>query len=94
MSKGYLYFDGDSTNFTVFEASPDVEGQPLFNTLNSISNADYEIIAWNDQLPNGSTSSSRAHSKTLVAYNEAENTGLLIDHSMPTYPDIKEKVIN
>lgn len=41
VSKGYLYFDGDSTNFTVFEASPDVEGQPLFNTLNSISNSDY-----------------------------------------------------
>lgn len=94
VSKGYLYFDDDSTNFTIFEASPDVDGHPLFNTLNSISDSEYEIIAWNDQLPNGSTSSSRAHSKTVVAYNEAMGTGLFIDHSMPTYPDVKNKTVN
>ena len=26
VSKGYLYFDSDSTNFTIFDASPDVDG--------------------------------------------------------------------
>jgi hypothetical protein len=91
VDSGYLYFDSLSTQpqFEKVSSSPDSQGQPLFNTLSQISslpNTDY--IAWNDQNPNGSTSSVKAHSKSVLLFEKETNNGIVIVHSMPKYPAI------
>ena len=43
-------------------------------------------MAWNDEHPNGSTTSSKAHSKGVIAYNASINQGFYFVHSLPKYP--------
>lgn len=51
-------------------------------------------ISWNDQLPNGSTSSTKAHSKSISAYDPKTQTGFFIAHSIPQYPAFINNVVN
>ena len=45
-----------------------------------------QSIAWNDETPAGKVSSTKAHSKTVIAYSEESFIGFMIDHSIPEYP--------
>lgn len=91
----YHYYDSDTKdNFAYYASSPDQPNHPVYNTFNSLSNSEHAIIAWNDQHPNGSTSSTKAHSKTVVGYHTAANSGIVAVHSMPLYPTITEHTIN
>lgn len=55
-------------------------------TLAQINDLGLDRVAWNDQKPNNQTSSSKAHSKGIIAYSELSATGFYIDHSIPKYP--------
>ena len=91
----YHYYDSDTKdNFAYYASSPDQPNHPVYNTFNSLSNSEHAIIAWNDQHPNGSRSSTKAHSKTVVGYHTAANSGIVAVHSMPLYPTITEHTIN
>jgi hypothetical protein len=90
VSESYLYFDSQTKdNFTHYQGEPDSVNHPIYNTFTKLSASGYDIIAWNDQLPNGSASSSKAHSKTVVGYGAEALSGIFFDHSMPMYPAIK-----
>lgn len=45
-----------------------------------------QSVAWNDETPAGKTSSYKAHSKTVLAYNSESFEGFMIDHSIPKFP--------
>jgi hypothetical protein len=51
-------------------------------------------MAWNDQNPNGSTSSVKAHSKSLLAFDNVTKAGMMIVHSMPKFPSFENNKIN
>ena len=91
---GYLYYDPSLSTFAIYGVGPDSPGHPLATTFSALNRPDHEVIAWNDQKPNGSQSSSLAHSKTLAVYNTISGEGVFIVHSMPKYPDIQGKAIN
>jgi hypothetical protein len=42
-----------------------------------------QYIAWNDQLPNGTTSSVKAHSKAILAFDGTAQNGFYFGHSIP-----------
>ena len=89
VSNGYLYFDSLSTQsrFTKFSQRPDSSGHPINRTLsqiNTLTNLDW--VAWNDQNPNGSTTSVKAHSKNVLVFDKTTKDGIVIVHSMPKYP--------
>lgn len=91
LSNTYLYFDSTTTDihFQHIASSPDSENHPLFNTLtqiNTLANAEY--LAWNDEHPDGSTTSVRAHSKQVLLFDKESKEGIVIVHSMPGYPAI------
>lgn len=91
----YHYYDSNTKDgFAFYTTSPDQPNHPIYNTFTSLSSSDHGIIAWNDQHPNGSTSSTKAHSKTVIGYNLATNSGIVTVHSMPQYPSITEHTIN
>lgn len=95
LSESYLYFDSNTKdNFTHYQGEPDAPSHPIYNSFKSLSASGYDIIAWNDQLPNGSASSSKAHSKTVIGYGAEALSGVFFVHSMPMYPAIKGKTIN
>lgn len=89
VSEGYLYFDSLSTQsrFKKFSQRPDATGHPINRTLsqiNEMTNLDW--VAWNDQNPNGSTTSVKAHSKNVLVFDKTTKDGIVIVHSMPKYP--------
>lgn len=45
-----------------------------------------ETLAWNDEHPNGKSSSYKAHSKGVLAFNSDSQQGFFFDHSIPKYP--------
>jgi len=85
VSKGYLYFDSTFTTdkFLYYADKSDSAGNPLYNTLSTFNNKNIKLLAWNDQAPNGSASSTKAHSKSVIAFDSATNNGVVIVHSMP-----------
>jgi len=71
VSTGYAYFDSRfaSPTFAVNTDEPDVVGSPLTRTFDQIANLSMYSIAWNDQTPFGTESATKAHSKTVGAYD-------------------------
>lgn len=71
VATGYLYFDSRfaAPTFAVYPEEPDIDGTPLARTLDQIANLSMYTVAWNDQFPNGSVSSTKAHSKSIGAYD-------------------------
>ena len=63
-------------------------------TLQTMNQFKLERVAWNDEKPDGNTSSSSAHSKGIIAYNYTANKGFLIVHSIPKYPAFDNHVVN
>lgn len=91
----YHYYDNNTRDsFAFYTSSPDQPNHPIYNTFTSLSKSDNQIIAWNDQIPNGSSSHTKAHSKTVIGYSLASNTGIVVVHSFPNYPTIIEHTIN
>jgi len=48
------------------------------------------LIAWNDEFPSGSTKSSGAHSKGVIAYDAKTDSGFMLTHSVPKYPTVND----
>jgi len=44
-------------------------------------------------MPNGTTSSTKAHSKHIIAYND-DFVGIVIIHSMPAFPSVIDNKLN
>ena len=89
VSDGYLYFDSLTTQsrFSKFAQKPDSSGNPINRTLSQINNLNnLDWVAWNDQNPNGSTTSVKAHSKNLLVFDKTTKDGIVIIHSMPKFP--------
>jgi len=85
---GFGYYDSQMTigKFTVYANSADQQYTALWRTLEQINSLGLETIAWNDENPNGTTSSTLAHSKTLIGVLPTEKNGFIIVHSIPKYP--------
>lgn len=96
VSLGYFYYDSTFTNdqFLYSSQEPDSTGTALTRTITQLNNLGVKLLAWNDQTPSGSASSTKAHSKSLIGYDETTKQGVVIVHSMPEYPDIQNNIIN
>lgn len=70
--------------------SPD---SAFFRTLDQINKLKLQYMAWNDQLPNGTTSSAKAHSKGVLALNQNSDTGFYFGHSIPLFPNFVENIV-
>lgn len=69
---GYAYLDSTfaAPSFVIYQPEPDSPGSAMYNTLNQINTMGLQTSAWNDEMPNGTTSSTKAHSKGVLAYNQ------------------------
>lgn len=87
-NSGYGYYDSNSNSgqFTFVSKTIDLDVSPLTQTLGLINKDKLERVAWNDEKPDGQTSSTSAHAKGLIAYNKATGRGFYIVHSIPKYP--------
>jgi hypothetical protein len=85
---GFGYYDSSmSTGKVRIYANPaDEPFTALWRTLTQINTLGLQVLAWNDENPNGTTSSSLAHSKTVVGVSLTDNKGFVLDHSIPKYP--------
>ena len=92
----YIYFDSSftSSNFQMYTDQPGASNTALGRTMSQINSLNLQSIAWNDEKPDGSTSSSAAHSKTVIAQNPSSNSGFVIDHSLPSYPSFAKNLVN
>ena len=92
----YGYYDSTMTqnDLVLFREEPSSEGTALGRTLLQINYLNLQVIAWNDEKPNGGNSSSLAHSKTVMAFEQANNRGFVLDHSIPQYPAFVESKVN
>jgi hypothetical protein len=95
VSKGHLYYDSTftTTGFVFKKQRSDSPGNPIYNTLQTLNNEHVKLMAWNDQLPSGSSSLNKkktitAHSKSVIAFDSESGIGVVIDHSMPKFPSI------
>lgn len=71
VAEGFAYLDSTFTNsqFEVHSEVPESPTAPLAQTLNQINQMNLQSIAWNDETPAGKTSSTKAHSKAVVAFD-------------------------
>lgn len=53
-----------------------------------------EHVAWNDEKPEGQTSSAKAHSKGLIAYDIKNTNGFYLVHSIPKYPNFYSNLVD
>lgn len=98
----HLYYDSSddqsaSTSFRAEDLKIDDEGSALYNTLNQINSyqrADLQILAFNDQFPNGKTYSSKAHAKGVIVFEPEKNAGFYIMHSTPKFPAIDDFTVS
>lgn len=69
--RGYAYFDSTyaAPSFVINQNYPDSEFSPMTKTLSQINTLEMNSLAWNDQKPNGTMSSVKAHSKGVLAFD-------------------------
>ena len=95
---GYGYYDSTMKTATFIYHSNRIDqgNTPLTYTFTEINSLKMEHIAWNDEKPTGEVSSSVAHSKGIIAYQQAGagSKGLLLTHSIPKYPAFSSGNIN
>lgn len=67
----YAYYDSNTegSSFDLLTVDPSDPNSALGRTLTQINTNNLETLAWNDEKPGGGTSSSAAHSKTVIAIN-------------------------
>jgi deoxyribonuclease-2 len=62
----------------------------LFSTSNQTADAGLSptlgVAAWNDETPDGKTSSSSAHAKGVLAVEPSSDSGFYLLHSVPLFP--------
>jgi len=98
----HLYYDSASDaageiSFRGQNINIDDEGSALFNTLdqlNHMSRSNINILAFNDEFPNGATHSNRAHAKGVIAFDTSSKTGFYLMHSTPKFPAIDDSIVN
>lgn len=85
---GYGYYDSTTASGKIQYVAKtlDLDISPLTQTLALINKNKLERVAWNDEKPNNQTSSSKAHSKGLIAYSASTGRGFYLVHSIPKYP--------
>jgi len=93
---GFGYIDSTYTapSFVLYPNEPDTPGTPLFRTLQQINDQNLQTAAWNDEMPNGTTSSTKAHSKGVLAFNNLTSQGFFLCHSIPQYPAFNGFTVN
>lgn len=93
---GFGYIDSTYTapSFVVHQEDPDSTGTPMTRTLSQINTLKLQSVAWNDEKPDGNTSSTKAHSKGVIGYNQATHKGFFIVHSIPQFPAFNGFTIN
>ena len=67
-----------TSKFVFYKGMVDSPESSLGRTLNQINALSMSTIAWNDQKPNGTTSSAFAHSKGLIAEDSKSMQGFII----------------
>lgn len=92
----FAYYDSTHTaeNLDLYELDPSDPKSALGRTLTQINTLKLETIAWNDEKPNSSTSSTVAHSKTVIALNPSMAHGFMLVHSMPKFPAFTNNLVN
>lgn len=70
MPGGFAYFDSSyaAPSFVIHQNRADSESTPMTRTLSQINVLQMNSMAWNDQKPNGTISSVKAHSKGVLAF--------------------------
>lgn len=93
---GFGYYDSQTTvaKMGLRTNPPDQQNTALWRTLEQINTAGLQVVAWNDENPNGTTSSSLAHSKTVIAVSQTEKMGFIMVHSIPKYPAFSGNKVN
>lgn len=93
---GFGYIDSTyaAPSFVVHPEAADSAGTPMTRTLSQINTLKLESVAWNDEQPNGNTSSTKAHSKGVIAYYQKTSKGFLIVHSIPKFPAFTGFTVN
>ena len=96
VNSGFAYYDSTYTapSFVVHPENPDSVNTPMTRTLSQINTMGLQTVAWNDENPNGTTSSTKAHSKGVFAYNQVSEVGFFIDHSIPKFPSFIGSQVN
>lgn len=87
-SNGFGYMDSTfrTSSLEIHREKADSIATALTRTLNQINNNNFDTVAWNDQWPTGQTSSTKAHSKGLLAFSDNIEKGFYLGHSIPHYP--------
>lgn len=95
-NSGYAYYNSNmkTGKMMFYDENVDVNVSALTMTINAFNGNDFEVIAWNDEKPNGSTSSTSAHSKGFIGYSYKNSRGFFISHSIPKYPNINRSQID
>ena len=93
-SFGYYDSTMAQNEFVLYSQEASSEGTALGRTLLQINSINLQVIAWNDEKPNGTTSSSLAHSKAVIAFSETNSRGFVLDHSIPQYPAFVDSKVN
>lgn len=93
---GFGYFDSSfaAPSFVFHTEEGDSSKTAMTRTLNQINTLNLSSMAWNDQFPNGSESSTKAHAKGVIGYDEGNSAGFLIVHSIPKFPAFNNGVVN
>ena len=90
----YDYLDASSTSYKASSNSLEsTTAGAAALTLNQVysGHSSLNYAMWNDEDSSGSTHSSRAHSKGVIAYDE--DGGFWLTHSVPRYPNTVSQVI-
>ena len=80
-SRAYLVYDDIKAAFELTD-----ETLLEWNTK-QLSLASHKLLMWNDQPVDGSGSSSKAHSKGFLHFEDAKSTGMYFVHSIPHFVD-------
>lgn len=82
----YAYLDSSSTNFIYRSADITTSG-PVVNTLSPLYDVENDVelvFMFNDEKPNGSTSTTTGHAKGVLTFNDT--AGYWLMHSVPKFP--------
>jgi hypothetical protein len=93
---GFAYIDSTyaAPSFVIHSEAADSANTPMTRTLSQINTLKLESVAWNDEKPDGNTSSTKAHSKGVIGYLQKTSKGFFIVHSIPQFPAFSGFTVN
>jgi deoxyribonuclease-2 len=85
--KGYAYMDENSHRLEIFQKVISDESSFIGRTLDQVykNSKDVGRLMWNDETPFGKTTTSRAHAKGVLLFND--KVGVFVRHSIPNFPN-------